>query len=404
MTKPGLSAAAFPVLGVLSGIGALSIDAYLPAFPAIAQDLSVAESDVQLTLSVFLIGFSVGQAIHGPLSDSLGRRPVILGGLIFYGITSLLCALVQSADQLVVLRGLQAVAAASGSVLARAVIRDLYSGPQLARAMSTLMLVLTIAPLVAPALGSVILGAFGWRAIFVGLAVFAFVWSGLILVFIPETHDKSRRLPLAVKPVAAAFAAVFRHRQAMGYVLCGGFGFAGMFAYITATPFIYSTNFGIGPKGYAALFALNICGMALAAFLNGRLVERVGGDRMLGWLTGVLVVAATALVICAIADFGGLWGLVVPLFFYVGSLSAVAANAISGALKFFPHMAGTASSVFGVFQFGLGGLSGWAVAFLGDGSAVPMAVMICGCGILAFASRYVLARPNPDAAKTPKTH
>jgi DHA1 family bicyclomycin/chloramphenicol resistance-like MFS transporter len=383
--------AVFPVLGILSGIGALSIDAYLPAFPAIAADLAVAESGVQLTLSVFLLGFGVGQTIHGPLSDSLGRRPVILGGLAVYGIASLLCALVQSADQLAALRALQALAAATGSVLARVVIRDLYSGPRLARAMSTLMLILTVAPLMAPALGSLLLGAFGWRSIFVALGVFAFAWSGLILAFVPETHDRARRLPLRIRPVAAAFASVLRHRRAMGYLLCGGFAYAGMFAYITATPFVYSGKFGVGPEGYAALFALNICGMATAAYVNGRLVERIGGDRLLAWLTGLLVAAAAALVVAAATGFAGLWGLAVPLFFYVGSLGAVAANAISGALRFFPHLAGTASSMSGVCQFGLGGLTGWAVASAGDGSALPMAAAILVCGALSAASRRLSA-------------
>lgn len=394
MTSPKLPPAAFPILGILSGIGALSIDGYLPAFPAIAHDLGVAESEVQLTLSVFLIGFSVGQAIHGPLSDALGRRPVILSGLAVYAIASILCAVSQSAEQMIAFRAIQALAAASGPVLGRAVLRDVYSGPRLAWAISMLMLILTLAPLLAPALGSLVLGVFGWRAIFVALALFAVIWCGLTMGLFPETLRPEQRLPLRPGAVAAAFVAVLRHRQAMGYVLCGGTAFAGMFAYITATPFVYSRDFGVSPGGYAALFALNILGMACVTYLNGRLVERLGSDRILAALTGVLVVAAATLLVDAVTGFGGLWGLVIPLLFYVGSISAVAANAISGAMKSFPHMAGTASSVFGVVQFGLGGIASWVVALAAGGSATLMAVVIFACAALSLTSRAVLARPE----------
>lgn len=392
MTDRTLSTAAFAVLGILSGIGALSIDGYLPAFPAIARDLEVAEREIQLTLSAFLVSFAVGQGIYGPLSDAVGRRPVILTGLAVYAGASLMCALSPSAEQLTAFRAVQALAAASAPVLSRAVVRDVYSGPRLARAMSMLMLILSIAPLVAPALGSAILGLFGWRAIFVGLSLFALLWCALTAALVPETHPRQHRFPLRVGSVVSAFATVLGHRQAMGYVLCGALTFAGMFAYITATPFIYGREYGVSPAGYAGLFALTIVCAAVVAVGNGRLVARFGSDRLLAWQTVVLVVAAAVLLASAATGFGGLWGLVVPLVFYVGNITAVAANSIAGALKPFPRMAGTASSVFGVCQFGLGGLTSWAVAALGGGSAIAMALVILACALLAFASRVVLAR------------
>ena len=392
MDQRRLSLLAIPILGVMTGNAALSLDMYLPAFPAIAADFGVGEGDVQVTMSTFLAGFAIGQILYGPLSDRFGRRPVILISLVLYGLISALCALSVDIGNLVFWRAVQGLAGASGSVLGRAVIRDVYDGPRLAKAMSMLMLVLTAAPMAAPMLGSVVLALYDWRAVFWTLAAYAMVWSVLIVLTIPETLDVERRISLKPMSVATLFLSVLRHRQAMGYALTVALGFAGMFAYITATPFLYMDLYGITPQAYALFFAANIGGMALSSFLNGRLSGRYSIDQLLAVFTWVLILAALTLFVTAITGYGGIWGLAVPLFFYVGSLSAVAANGISGTLQFFGHSAGTASSVFGVLQFGTGSLAGGAVALLSDGSAMPMAILITLCAFSSFTILRTLSR------------
>ncbi len=396
MSQARLSFLAIPILGVMTGNAALSLDMYLPAFPTIAGDLGVGEADVQITMSTFLAGFAIGQAIYGPLSDRFGRRPVILIGLILYGLVSALCALSGQITDLVLLRALQGLAGASGSVLGRAVIRDVYEGPRLAKAMSLLMLVLTAGPMIAPLLGSVVLDFWGWRSIFWTLSAYAMLWSVLILLTIPETLAPERRSSIQPGPVAKAFAEVLSHKQAMGYTLTVALGFAGMFAYITATPFIYMDLYGVTPQEYAYFFAANVIAMAISTFVNGRLIGRVSSDTLLFVFTGILLVSSAMLIGAASTGIGGLWGLVIPLFFYVGSLSAIAANGIAGTLQFFGHIAGTASSVFGIFQFGFGSLAGWILASLSDGSPMPMAWVILACAILSSMAFHFMARTRTN--------
>ncbi|PLX32749.1 MAG: Bcr/CflA family drug resistance efflux transporter [Hyphomicrobiales bacterium] len=392
MSRTRLGLLAIPVLGVMTGNAALSLDMYLPAFPAIAADFSVTEAEVQLTMSTFLAGFAVGQLIYGPLSDSFGRKPVILAALAVYGLISAFCALSGSIEHLVWLRGAQGLAGASGSVLGRAVIRDEYEGSALARAMSLLMLVLTAGPMAAPLLGSAVLELWDWRAVFWTLATYAMVWSLLIFALIPETLPRERRLSIRPGAVFGVFLQVLRHRRAMGYVLAVALGFAGMFAYIAATPFIYMKIFGITPQQYALFFAANVAAMALSSLINRRLAGIWSIDRLLSLFLLVLLAAALLLNLSARTGFGGVWGLAVPLFFYVGTLSAIAANGITGTMQSFASGAGTASSVFGVFQFGAGSLAGWAMSLVHDGTPGPMALFILASALLAFAAHRWMAR------------
>ncbi|OMH33590.1 Bcr/CflA family multidrug efflux MFS transporter [Motiliproteus sp. MSK22-1] len=392
-----LSPFSFAVVGILAGLGALSLDMYLPAFPAIANSLQTSESEVQLTLSIFLIGFAAGQAIHGPLSDRFGRKPIILGGLFFYLLASIACALSDSIEQLQLARLCQGLAGASGSVLARSVIRDLYSGDELARAMSWLMLILTAGPMLAPSIGSLVLHWQGWQAIFWTLAGFALLWAVLVGIAVPESKQPEQKLSLRPAAIMAAFRSVLTHPQAIGFALCGGFAFGGMFAYIAGTPFIYMQLYDVTPQQYSGLFALNVIAMAVGSVINGRLVSALGRDKAsLLWVM-LLISSAVILAAAGLTQWGGLWALVIPLAFYIGTLGALAANCISGTLQFFPHISGTASSVFGVIQFGLGSFSGALLAYLNDGSALPMTLLILCFAISALLSFLLLAtKPVTD--------
>lgn len=382
--SPRLGFLAIPILAVMTGNAALSLDMYLPAFPAIANDLGVAQSAVQQTMATFLLGFAIGQMIYGPLSDSLGRRRVILLGLSLYGLVSIFCALSGDISDLTTYRLIQGLAGASGSVLGRAVIRDVYQGPDLTKALSLLMLVLTAAPMAAPLIGALVLDLWDWRAIFWTLSAYACLWSVLILVFVPETLSPDKRVTLNPSFLLTAFTQVLRHRKAMGYTLSASLGFAGMFAYISATPFIYMNIFGVSPSGYALFFAANIVSMACFSALNRRVAHKYPLPRLMTFLIWVLIVSACILLLNAFLGFGGVWGLAIPLFFFVGCLSPMAANGISGTLEPFGQFAGTASSLFGLFQFGLGSAAGFMVSLLNDGTAMPMAYTILACAVLSF--------------------
>lgn len=385
MSPPArLSILAIPILAVMTGNAALSLDMYLPAFPAIASDLAVAESAVQKTMATFLLGFAIGQMIYGPLSDSLGRRLVILIGLSLYGIVSAFCALSGDISDLTNYRLIQGLAGASGSVLGRAVIRDVYEGPELTRALSLLMLVLTAAPMAAPLIGAVVLDFWDWRAIFWTLSAYACLWSVLIFIFIPETLSPEKRSPLNPGFLFSATKQVLTHPTAMGYILSASLGFAGMFAYISATPFIYMNIFGISPGGYAFFFAANIMSMACFSALNRRIARKFPLQTLMRYIIWVLVISAIVMLINVTFNVGGIWGLAVPLFFFVGCLSPMAANGISGTLQPFGQFAGTASSVFGLFQFGFGSLAGYLVSLLNDGTALPLTYIIMGCAVLSF--------------------
>lgn len=388
--KPG--PLVIPVLALLTGNAALSLDMYLPSFPAIAADMGVAAADVQVTMSSFLAGFALGQILYGPLSDRFGRRPVILACLVVYAAISLFCAFSDSISEFVVLRFFQGLAGAAGAVLGRAVIRDIFEGEALAKAMALLMLMLTMAPMAAPLMGSLVLDWLGWRAVFLVLTGYALVWFALIALMIPESLKPEHRRALHPGVILSGFASFVSHRRAMGYTMAACLGFAGMFSYIAATPFLFMEMYGISPQGFSLFFSANVLGMAACSATNRHLIGRYSADSLLLLFSGLLLVAGLLLLVTASTGIGGVWGLALPLFLYVGSVSVVAGNGMAGALQHFGHMAGTASSAFGFFQFVGGAVAGAAMAGFGDGTPMPMALFILACGAGALISVRFFAR------------
>jgi len=277
-------------------------------------------------------------------------------------------------------------------VIARAIIRDLVGGDAAARALSLLTMVMGAAPLAAPLIGGQVLIWIGWRAIFWLLAVFGLACLAAVVLGVPETHPPERRHRLSLGGMLAAYFRVLGHRRSLGCLLSAGMAFAGMFAYISGTPFVYIEIFGVRPELYGFLFGLNILGIISGAFLNSRLVLRFGRNRMLSVGVAIIALAGLALLAAALSGAAGLIGIVVPLFFYVGSLNLIAANAMARVLDDFSHLAGTAAALFGLCQFGLGAIAGALVGQLHDGTPVPMAAVIASTGILALLARHLLAR------------
>lgn len=372
------------LLAALVAFGPLSIDMYLPSLPLIAQDLQASESSIQLTISAFLVGLFIGMLFYGPLSDKYGRRMLLLGGISLYLVASIGCMMASSAEWLIATRFLQALGAAAASVLARAIVRDLFPLNEAARVLSLMHLVTMIATLVAPLVGGYLILISSWRALFVVLFIFAAIMLLASVWKIPETHHGDSRRAT----VLAAFKAYLHiglQPVAIGYILCMALTFAGMFAYITASPFIYIDYFGVSAQNYAWLFSLNIGGIIVLVSLNARYVGRFGTQKLL--VAGASLAAASGLllVFAGVTGVGGLPLIVAALLGFVSVTGVLGANCMASLLSRYSDRAGAAAGLAVACQFGLGALASSAASALHDGTPVPMALIIglTGCGSLA---------------------
>ena len=383
------------ILGGITAVVPLSIDAYLPAFPRIAADFAAPQSLVQLTLSACLFAMAFGQLLVGPLSDSWGRREPVLVALGCYVLASAACAAAPSVGVLAVLRVVQGAAGGAAVVIARAVVRDLYSGSDATRFFSRLTLVFGLAPIVAPTLGSVLLAWTGWRGIFVMLSALGAVILGAVALGMPETLARDRRRSPRLGAMLGTGARLLRDRVFLGYALAQGLGFAGMFAYIAGSPFVVQNVYGAPAGVFAVLFGVNALGLVMAGQLSAFLAGRVAERRTL--LVALLIGcgAGAALLTVAAAGIGGLPVLAAALFVFVSSLGLVLPNATSLALGRHPEAAGTGSAVLGFLQTMIGALAAPLVGLGPAGSAVPMAVAVAGFAAAALLARVTLARSRP---------
>jgi DHA1 family bicyclomycin/chloramphenicol resistance-like MFS transporter len=382
------------LLAALTAFGPLSIDLYLPSLPMIAADLGAVELAIQLTISVFLGGVSAGMLLYGPLSDRFGRRRLLLGGMLLYVLASLGCAMAGDAQQLTALRLVQALGAASATVLARTIVRDIFDVSQAARTLSLMHLVTMVATLIAPVIGSYLMLIVGWRSLFVALAVYAAVCLFCVYVVIPETHPAERR-GASVSRAFQAYSQLLRSAHAVGLILCMSLCLAGMFAYITASPFIYIDYFGISPQHYGLLFALNIAGVIVVTMVNARLVSRVGPHRML--VFGVLIAAVSGfgLMIVGLSEVGGLTAIVIGLLCYISVTGLLGANCLARLLGGFPGQAGAAAGLAVSTQFGLGMLASVWVGAWHDGTPLPMTLIIAATGLGSALAYAVACRSTP---------
>jgi DHA1 family bicyclomycin/chloramphenicol resistance-like MFS transporter len=379
------------ILGALSAFGPLSIDMYLPSLPALSRDLEASASAAQLTLSFCLLGLALGQVIAGPLSDSLGRRRPLLVGMAAYALASLLCAGAPSVSVLVALRLVQGAAGATGIVIARAVVRDLFSGRAIARVFSLLMLVSGVAPIAAPLLGGLLLRFTSWRGVFlvltlVGAALFLAVAFGLA-----ESLPAERRQSGELRATLATFRKLLGDRSFVGYALSCGLAFAAMFAYISGSPFVIQDIYGLSPQLFSLIFGTNALGIVVMGQVNGRLVGRVSPRKLLAAGLTATATGGTALLLAVLGHFG-LAGILPALFVMVASLGIVIPNSASLALADYPRSAGSASALLGVLQYAIGAATAPLVGVAGATSALPMALVIAVLGVSALLTFSILAR------------
>ena len=378
----------FVILGGLTAFGPLSIDTYLPALPAIGRDLTASESVIQLTLTACLVGLAAGQVVAGPLSDTLGRRRPLLVGVAAYVLASVLCAVAPSAPILVGLRLLQGIGGGAGIVIARAIVRDLYEGAAAARYFSRLVLVMGLAPMLAPVLGGQLLRVTSWHGIFLALALItALLWLGAARA-LPETLPAERRRGGGPGATVLAFRALLADTRFLGYALAGGLAFGAMFAYIAGSPFVLEGIYGVSPQTFSLMFGLNALGFVVASQVNGSLVGHVRPARML--TAGVTVTGAASLSLLAVVLLhGSLPAVLLPLFCLVSSIGFVVPNATALALTRHPEAAGTGSAVLGVVQYAIGAAGAPLVGVAGIASALPMAGVIAASGVGAVAACIV---------------
>ncbi|MEV6596021.1 multidrug effflux MFS transporter [Actinoplanes sp. NPDC051346] len=371
------------MLGLVTAIGPLSLDMYLPAFPAVADDLAVAPAEVQLSLTTCLIGLALGQFVCGPLSDRWGRRRPMLIGVGAYAILSLLCALAPSAPLLAGVRLLQGFAGGVGVVVARAIVRDLHSGVGAAKFFSRLTLIFGVAPIAAPLLGSAVLRVTSWHGIFVTLGIIAALLTALLAWRIPETLPVERRSSGGLRDTARTARTLIADRVYVGYTLAQSLSFAAMFSYISGSSFVLQDGYGVSPTLFSILFGVNACGLIALSQANGRLLDRVTPRRLL--LTALATQALAGVAVLAGALLGSLVGLAVGLFVVVGAIGMVMPNATALALDRHPHRAGTAAAVMGGIQSVIAALAAPLVGIGDPGLGVPM-----GAAVLAFAAVALL--------------
>ncbi len=384
------------LLSALVAFGPLSIDMYLPSLPAIAADLGASDAQVQRSISGFLVGFCVGMLFYGPLSDRFGRRPVLLAGIALYLFSSLACALADSAGQLVLLRVLQALGGGAASVLARAMVRDLYPLGEAARMLALMHMVTMLAPLAAPLLGGYLMLWAGWRALFVVLALFA----GLCLLAVwrvAESHPPERRGG-SLAQAFLAYGRLLGDRRALGYVLCMGVAMAGMFAYIAGSPYVFIQLYGIPAEHYGWLFGSNAAGFIVMAQVNARLLRYRGPAFWLRRIIWGYLACGLALLGIASLQPATLWPLLVPLFGCVASLGCIIPNASACAMAGQGQHAGSASALMGSLQFSVAAGASALVGVLHDGTAIPMTLVIAVCGAVATLLAWQTGRLERQAA------
>ena len=386
------------VLGALTAFAPMSIDMYLPALPTLAKLFHAKAVEVQLTLAMFFIGFAFGQAFYGPVADRFGRKPPLYAALTLFVAASVGCALAPSIHALAAWRLAQALGACAGIVIARTVVRDLFEPRDAVRVYAALMLVMGVAPILAPLFGGYILIHFGWPAIFWVLAAFGVICFMLAVFRLPETHSGEAPHPFELGHILAGYGRLLEHRRYLGYALTGGFSSAGMFAYIAGSPFVLIDLYRIPAQHYGWIFGSNAFGLIFASQLNGRLLHhRFGGDAVLYGANLVQALAGITLLTAVMTGIGGLAGILVPLFFYIACIGLVMPNATALAMAPHGRNAGAASSLLGTLQFALAAIVAIIIGAVHDQTALPMAAVIAVCGTLGLICHRSLVSAQPTA-------
>jgi DHA1 family bicyclomycin/chloramphenicol resistance-like MFS transporter len=376
------------LLGALTALDPLTIDMYLPAFGEIQKNLHTSIANVELSVSTFFVGMAIGQLFYGPLADRFGRRRPLLGGMLLYFAATLGCVCAPGIHSFIAFRLLQALGGCAGMVITRAIVRDLFDKKRVATFLSNLALVMGVAPIVSPSLGSALNGLFGWRSIFVVLLGANLTCMICVAIFLPETRA-SNPVKLRLSSIVSTYLGLLGNRAFVGYLIPDTAIRAGMFAYIAGSSFVFVSLFHLSPSQYALVFGLNGCGLVLASQVNRRLLEVFTSDAILSWSVKIAALAASLVFLWTWAALPHLV-ILASLFVFLATLNFVSPNALAGALSSQGHQAGTASALYGCLQWSMATGSSFLVSYLHDGTAVPMTVVIMLCGLVSLAAFQIL--------------
>ncbi|MCY9669608.1 multidrug effflux MFS transporter [Paenibacillus alginolyticus] len=383
------------LLGLFSTLGPFTIDMYLPAFPQIVEQFGTTASLVQLSLTACLLGLGIGQLVMGSLSDVYGRRMPLLISMAIYVVVSVFCAISPSIWLLILSRLVQGFVASAGIVISRAIARDMFSGHELTKFFSLLLLVGNLGPLVAPVTGSGVLALTSWIGVFIALALLGAYLFAMTKWSLQETLSVERRSPSNFAQQLRNYGSLLRDRSFTGYMLAQGIMIAGVFAYVSGTPFIYQNIYGVSPTVFALLFGSNGISLIIGSQLVGRMTHRVSEQTFLLFGLGLAGAASIAVLLVAIFH-GPLYALVIPLVFFVAAIGITSTAAFPLAMESQGHMAGSAAALMGVIPFLLGAVVSPLVGIAGEGTAVPLGVIILTTSAAAMLSYFFLVKKRVE--------
>jgi DHA1 family bicyclomycin/chloramphenicol resistance-like MFS transporter len=384
MLKPN-TLALTATLALLTALGPLSTDMYLPSLPAIAQDLGASTAETQMTLSSFLLGFAVGQFVYGPVSDKVGRKPVLVAGLAIFILASAACTVAPSIEALIGARFLQALGASGPIVLARAIVRDLYEGPRAGRELSRMGTIMGLVPAIAPIFGGLLHEAFGWRSTFAATILFGLALAATVILRLPETIPARSPAPLSFPMILRGFGTLLRHPAYRVNVALAGLAYGGLFAFISGSSFVLQGVYGLGELPYAFSFGTMVIGYIGGTLLAQKVVGKRGLDGTIR--LGVTALALGGLVMLALVGVFAVpssFAVTLPMALYALGVGLTMPQAMASAMMPFPDRAGAASSLLGICQMTFAALVGMALGQFLDTSALPLPVTVATAGVLAF--------------------
>jgi DHA1 family bicyclomycin/chloramphenicol resistance-like MFS transporter len=387
------------ILGLLSAIGPFSIDMYLPGFPAIANSLHTSVDAVSYSLSSFFVGICIGQVLIGPLLDRFGRKKPLVIGLIVYLFASVGCALSTSIEMLIVFRLFQALGGCVSMVAPRAIVRDLFPVEENAKVLSLLILVLGVSPILAPTVGSFVIAHWGWSWVFVVLAVVTLLILMALILWLPESKQPDPTFSLRPKPILASFTTVIKDKQFFTYAFSGGIGSAGLFAYLSGSPFVFMKYYTVTEQEYGWIFALIAAGLISSSQLNNLLLRYYSSEQLMKWSLVVQVSVGILLYAGAVT---GLWGLastIFLMFLFLSCQGLIFPNSAALSMAPFTKEAGSASALMGAIQMGLGSLASAVIGLLNAQTPTPLAGVMASSATIGLIV-LILGRRKMDRAAT----
>ena len=372
------------LLALLTALGPLSTDLYLPSLPSIASDFHTGTAAAQTTLSAFLFGFALGQIFHGPLSDRLGRKPVLLTGIALFIVASFACSFAPTIDWLVAGRFLQALGASGPIVLGRAIVRDLYEGGRAGRELSRMGSVMGLVPALAPMIGGVIETRYGWRFSFTAMLVFGVILGLIVIMGLPETLRGKTSEPLSLRSILTDYFQLLKNPRYRFYVSLSALSYGGLFAFISGSSFVLQQHYGLDAMLFGISFSLVVVGYISGTLLAARLVVKSGIDHTIGIGTAALAIGGTVMAVAFLFGPVSPFAILVPMMIYTLGVGLVMPQSMAGAMSPFPDRAGTASSMLGLIQMVFAAFGGLLLGHLLEWGAWPLPIMIAIFGLGAF--------------------